>query len=55
MPKITRVEIWQVDLKPHVPRSDAIQTFSMQETPMLRIFCDDDGGAIAREPNHDVN
>ena len=41
MPKITRVEIWQVDLKPHVPRSDAIQTFSMQETPMLRVFCDD--------------
>ena len=41
MPKITRVEIFQVDLKPHVPRSDAIQTFSMQETPMVRILCDD--------------
>ena len=41
MAKITRVEILQVDLEPHVPRSDAIQTFSMQETPMLRIFCDD--------------
>ena len=41
MARITRVEIFQVDLKPHVPRSDAIQTFSMQETPMLRIFCDD--------------
>ena len=41
MAKITRVEIFQVDLAPHVPRSDAIQTFSMQETPMLRIFCDD--------------
>jgi L-alanine-DL-glutamate epimerase-like enolase superfamily enzyme len=41
MPKITRVEIFQVDLKPKVARSDAIQTFSMQETPMLRVFCDD--------------
>jgi L-alanine-DL-glutamate epimerase-like enolase superfamily enzyme len=41
MPKITRVEIFQVDLKPKVPRSDAIQSFSMQETPMLRLFCDD--------------
>ena len=41
MPKITRVEIFQVDLKPQTPRSDAIQTFSLQETPMLRIFCDD--------------
>ncbi len=41
MARITRVEIFQVDLEPHVPRSDAIQTFSMQETPMLRIFCDD--------------
>jgi L-alanine-DL-glutamate epimerase-like enolase superfamily enzyme len=41
VPKITRVEIFQVDLEPHVPRSDAIQTFSMQETPMMRIFCDD--------------
>ncbi|HTS54284.1 MAG TPA: mandelate racemase/muconate lactonizing enzyme family protein [Burkholderiales bacterium] len=41
MPKITRVEIFQVDLKPKVARSDAIQSFSMQETPMLRVFCDD--------------
>jgi len=41
MPKITRVEIFQVDLKPRVARSDAIQSFSLQETPMLRLFCDD--------------
>jgi L-alanine-DL-glutamate epimerase-like enolase superfamily enzyme len=41
MPKIDRIEIFQVDLKPHVPRSDAIQTFSLQETPMMRVFCDD--------------
>ena len=41
MPKITRVEMFQVDLKPKVARSDAIQTFSLQETPMVRIFCDD--------------
>jgi L-alanine-DL-glutamate epimerase-like enolase superfamily enzyme len=41
MPKITRVEIFQVDLEPKVARSDAIQTFSLQETPMLRLFCDD--------------
>jgi L-alanine-DL-glutamate epimerase-like enolase superfamily enzyme len=41
MPTITRIEICQVDLEPHGPRSDAIQTFSRQETPMLRLFCDD--------------
>jgi hypothetical protein len=41
MPKITRVEVFQVDLKPKVVRSDAIQSFTMQETPMLRLFCDD--------------
>jgi len=41
MPKIVRVEVFQVDLEPHVPRSDAIQTFVRQETPMLRLWCDD--------------
>jgi L-alanine-DL-glutamate epimerase-like enolase superfamily enzyme len=41
MPKITRVEVFQVDLQPKVARSDAIQTFSLQETPMLRLLCDD--------------
>lgn len=43
MSRIDRIEIFQVDLKPHVPRSDAIQTFSLQETPMMRVFCDDGG------------
>ena len=41
MSKITRVEIFQVDLTPKVARSDAIQSFTLQETPMVRIFCDD--------------
>jgi L-alanine-DL-glutamate epimerase-like enolase superfamily enzyme len=41
MSKITRVEIFQVDLRPKVVRSDAIQSFILQETPMVRIFCDD--------------
>ena len=41
MSRITRVEIWQVDLPPKVPRSDAIQSFVTQETPMLRVTCDD--------------
>lgn len=41
MTRITRVELWQVDLPPPVPRGDAIQTFVTQETPMLRIGCDD--------------
>jgi len=41
MAKITRIEIFQVDLKSQVSRSDAIQAFPMQETPMMRIFCDD--------------
>ena len=42
MARITRVEIFQVDLA--APRSRAAmrsRRFSMQETPMLRIFCDD--------------
>ena len=41
MPRITQVELWQVNLAPPVPRSDAIQSFVVQETPMLRITCDD--------------
>lgn len=41
MAKITRIEILQVDLKSKVARSDAIQTFDLQETPMIRLFCDD--------------
>lgn len=41
MTKITRVEILQVDLAPMVKRTDAIQSFVTQETPMVRITCDD--------------
>jgi L-alanine-DL-glutamate epimerase-like enolase superfamily enzyme len=38
---ITAVEIWRVDLPPPVPRSDAIQAFVTQETPMVRLTMDD--------------
>ncbi len=41
MPRITRVEVLQVDLAPKVPRSDAIQSFVSQETPIVRLTCDD--------------
>ena len=41
MPRIAKVELWQVNLAPPVPRSDAIQSFVMQETPVARITCDD--------------
>lgn len=41
MTKIVRIEITQVDLSPKVKRTDAIQSFVTQETPMVRIFCDD--------------
>ncbi len=43
MAKITRVEIQQVDLAPKVKRTDAIQAFLIQETPIVRIFTDDGG------------
>ena len=43
MAKITRVEALMVDLKPKVKRTDAIQSFVSQETPIVRIF-DADGG-----------
>ena len=43
MAKITRVEVFQVDLKPQVQRGDAIQSFHTQETPMVRLY-DDEGG-----------
>ena len=39
--RIARVELWQVDLAPKVARSDAIQSFVMQETPIVRITCAD--------------
>lgn len=41
MAKITRVEIQQVDLAPKVKRTDAIQAFLTQETPIVRVFTDD--------------
>lgn len=41
MATITQVELFRVDLPPPVPRSDAIQSFVTQETPMVRITCDD--------------
>ena len=46
MPRITRVEVLQVDLKPKVPRSDAIQSFVAQETPIVRVTCDDGAQGI---------
>jgi L-alanine-DL-glutamate epimerase-like enolase superfamily enzyme len=39
--KIVEVDVWRIDLPPPVPRSDAIQSFVVQETPMVRITCDD--------------
>src|SRR5438105_9502888 len=41
---IERVEILQVDLAPKVVRTDAIQSFVTQETPIVRITCND--GAV---------
>jgi L-alanine-DL-glutamate epimerase-like enolase superfamily enzyme len=41
MSPIERVELFQVDLTPPRPRSDAIQSFVRQETPILRITCAD--------------
>jgi len=38
---IKTVEIFHVDLPPPVPRSDAIQSFVTQETPIVRIACAD--------------
>lgn len=44
MAAIARVEIHMVDLKPKVLRTDAIQSFQSQETPIVRIT-DADGAA----------
>lgn len=43
MAKIVRIEALMVDLVPKVKRTDAIQSFVSQETPIVRIF-DADGG-----------
>ena len=42
MAKIERVELCMVDLVPKVRRTDAIQSFDSQETPIVRIT-DSDG------------
>ena len=42
MARIDRIEIMMVDLKPKVRRTDAIQSFDSQETPIVRIT-DSDG------------
>ncbi len=44
MSVIDRVEICMVDLKPKVRRTDAIQSFDSQETPILRVT--DSDGAV---------
>ncbi|MEM9105082.1 MAG: mandelate racemase/muconate lactonizing enzyme family protein [Pseudomonadota bacterium] len=44
MARIERIEIMMVDLKPKVRRTDAIQSFDRQETPIVRIT--DSDGAI---------
>jgi len=44
MARIERVEVLMVDLKPKVKRTDAIQSFVSQETPIVRIHADD--GAV---------
>lgn len=44
MAKIASVEVLQVDLKPKVKRTDAVQSFDLQETPMVRIT--DADGAV---------
>ncbi len=41
MSKIVRIEILKVDLAPQVKRTDAIQAFLTQETPIVRVFTDD--------------
>src|SRR6058998_652837 len=41
MATIERIEILQVDLAPKVVRTDAIQSFVAQETPIVRITCED--------------
>jgi L-alanine-DL-glutamate epimerase-like enolase superfamily enzyme len=41
MAKITRVEIRKVDLAPKVKRTDAIQSFVTQETPIVRVTTED--------------
>ena len=44
MARITRAELMMVDLAPKVRRTDAIQSFVSQETPILRLT--DADGAV---------
>lgn len=44
MARIVKVEIFMIDLKPKVKRTDAIQSFDSQETPFVRIT--DADGAV---------
>lgn len=46
MTTITHVDLIQVDLTPPVARSDAIQSFATQETPLVRIRCADGSEGI---------
>ncbi|MEO5765420.1 MAG: mandelate racemase/muconate lactonizing enzyme family protein [Casimicrobiaceae bacterium] len=46
MTAIERVEIWQVNLPPKVVRTDAIQSFVTQETPIVRLTCADGAQGI---------
>lgn len=41
MAKITKIEVLQIDLAPKVRRTDAIQSFVTQETPIVRIHTSD--------------
>jgi L-alanine-DL-glutamate epimerase-like enolase superfamily enzyme len=41
MTKIARIELSLVDLVPKVRRTDAIQAFTTQETPIVRVVADD--------------
>jgi L-alanine-DL-glutamate epimerase-like enolase superfamily enzyme len=43
---IRSVEILQVDLQPPVVRTDAIQAFVKQETPIVRLVCDDSAEGV---------
>ena len=38
MAKITRLELKMIDLVPKVKRTDAIQSFVSQETPIVTIY-----------------
>jgi len=44
MAAIERIELSLVDLEPKVKRTDAIQSFRSQETPLVRVF--DRDGAV---------